>query len=135
MDQLKQMEPINQGPEDENEATTAPILFAPTTGTGTGTGGTPVPLDPVSGAALYDLEVSRRRALALAAGPGLAPGTGCPEVDHEVLLCGGFERGCVVGVSAEDVDFGVLVGLFRFLFVLVLGTLLRWGDWHVGGVS
>lgn len=90
--------------------------------TTTTTASTPIPLDPVSGAALYDLEVSRRRALAAAGSRPRLAGTGCPEIDREVLLCGGFERGSVVGVSAEDVDFGVLVSSFySYSFILFFG--------------
>ena len=85
-------------------------------GVGGGGGESPAPqsppaisstcLDPVSASTLYDLEVSRRRARSR--GP-LVMRTGCREIDEEALLSAGFERGCVVGVSAEDVDFGVLV--------------------------
>lgn len=59
-----------------------------------------------SGAALYDVEVARRRELLHRPGKGPLK-TGCPELDEALL--GGFERGSVVGVSAEDVDLGVLV--------------------------
>ncbi|EMR69658.1 putative fasciclin domain family protein [Eutypa lata UCREL1] len=45
--------------------------------------------------------------------------TGCREIDEEALLSAGFERGCVVGVSAEDVDFGVLIGLQTIAHSLV----------------
>ena len=80
----------------------------------------PVVLDPVPAAALYELEVARRRGLLRplkATGAGARFGTGCAEVDREVLGGGGFERGSVVGVSAEEVDFGVLVSVFDFCFV------------------
>ncbi|KAK7754641.1 hypothetical protein SLS62_003425 [Diatrype stigma] len=74
----------------------------------------PLPLDPVPGATLYDLEISRRRR---ARGRGPLR-TGCREIDEEALL-GGFGRGCVVGISAEEVDFGVLVGLQTIAHSLV----------------
>lgn len=40
--------------------------------------------------------------------------TGCVEVDESVLL-GGFERGCVVGMSSEEEDFGTTVSYLDFL--------------------
>ncbi|KAI0096796.1 hypothetical protein GGR51DRAFT_492280 [Nemania sp. FL0031] len=81
------------------------------------TSGTPGLVVPVSGAALFASEVRRRRGLwrrgALA--------TGCAEIDDVLLVGGGFERGCVVGVSAEEVDFGVLIGLQTIARALVFG--------------
>lgn len=64
-------------------------------------------LVPVSGAALFAQERARRKSLHRKG----AISTGCLEIDDALLLGGGFERGCVVGVSAEDVDFGVLVSV------------------------
>lgn len=64
------------------------------------------PLDPVSGATLFEQETRRRDGLRRR-GNCLA---GCRELDHEVLL-GGFERGCVVGLSAEEEEVGLLVSL------------------------
>ncbi|KAI1806937.1 hypothetical protein F4811DRAFT_85682 [Daldinia bambusicola] len=64
-------------------------------------------LEPMSGATLYELESKRREGLKRR---GRVMKTGCAEMDDAVLL-GGLERGCVVGVSAEDVEFGLLVGL------------------------
>jgi hypothetical protein len=64
------------------------------------------PLEPVSAAVLAYRETNRRNSL-------LSLGTcrvGCRELDDYVLL-GGFERGCVVGVSAEDEMVGMLVKL------------------------
>lgn len=61
-------------------------------------------IEPVSGATLFEQETRRRDALARR-GRCL---TGCRELDDQVLL-GGFERGCVVGISAEDEDVGLLV--------------------------
>ncbi|POS71057.1 hypothetical protein DHEL01_v210550 [Diaporthe helianthi] len=63
-------------------------------------------IEPVSGATLFEQETRRRDALARR-GRCL---TGCLELDDQVLL-GGFERGCVVGISAEDEDVGLLIGL------------------------
>lgn len=37
--------------------------------------------------------------------------SGCGELDDHVLLSGGFERGSVVGVSAEDDGMGLALGL------------------------
>ncbi|KAK5626832.1 hypothetical protein RRF57_002547 [Xylaria bambusicola] len=62
---------------------------------------------PVSGATLYAREIGRRKGLR---SRGVVS-TGCSEIDDALLLGGGFERGCVVGVSAEEVDFGVLVSV------------------------
>lgn len=64
-------------------------------------------LEPVSGATLFEQETRRRDALARR-GRCL---TGCCELDDQVLV-GGFERGCVVGVSAEEDDVGLLVSTF-----------------------
>ncbi|KAI2780903.1 hypothetical protein F4815DRAFT_492972 [Daldinia loculata] len=63
-------------------------------------------LEPISGATLYELESARRETLRRRG----RVRTGCAEVDDAVLL-GGLERGSVVGVSAEDIEFGLLVGL------------------------
>ncbi|KAI0521585.1 hypothetical protein F5B22DRAFT_544122 [Xylaria bambusicola] len=70
---------------------------------------------PVSGATLYAREIGRRRELR---SRGVVS-TGCSEIDDTLLLGGGFERGCVVGVSAEEVDFGVLLGLQTIARALV----------------
>jgi hypothetical protein len=67
---------------------------------------------PVSGVALFEQEIERRRTLDQS---GVLP-TGCSEIDDALLLRGGFERGCVVGVSAEESDFAILVS---FPFVLI----------------
>lgn len=63
------------------------------------------PTTPVSGAALFKREIGRRAGLRRRG----VISTGCSEIDDALLLGGGFERGCVVGVSAEEVNFGVLV--------------------------
>ncbi|KAI3327013.1 hypothetical protein HD806DRAFT_379933 [Xylariaceae sp. AK1471] len=76
---------------------------------------TPLLLAPVSGATLFGLEVERRKGLHQ---KGNIP-TGCDEIDDTVLLGGGLERGCVVGVSAEEVDFGVLLCLQTIARALV----------------
>ncbi|KAI1359229.1 hypothetical protein F5Y08DRAFT_320117 [Xylaria arbuscula] len=72
-------------------------------------------LVPVSGAALYAREMERRRDLR---SRGVVA-TGCSEIDDALLLGGGFERGCVVGASAEELDFGVLLGLQTIARALV----------------
>lgn len=69
-------------------------------------------LEPVSGKVLFEQECRRRDALWGPRGKGRL-GTGCREVDEEVLAGGGFERGCVVGVSAEGIgedEDGVIGG-------------------------
>ncbi|KAH6894169.1 hypothetical protein B0T10DRAFT_558325 [Thelonectria olida] len=63
-------------------------------------------LEPITAFVLADREVKRRDA---AVGLGLCK-TGCPELDNYVLL-GGLERGSVVGLSAEDEEIGVQLGL------------------------
>ncbi|KAK7715290.1 hypothetical protein SLS64_003989 [Diaporthe eres] len=78
-------------------------------------------LEPVSGATLFEQETSRRDELARR-GRCL---TGCSELDDQVLL-GGFERGCVAGVSAEEEDVGLLVSIeYLPLYLLELGLLTR----------
>ncbi|KAK3363423.1 hypothetical protein B0T25DRAFT_492144 [Lasiosphaeria hispida] len=63
-------------------------------------------LNPLPASTLLDQEFDRRSELKRR-GNIL---TGCAEIDDYVLL-GGFERGCVVGVSAEEDDMGMLIGL------------------------
>lgn len=78
-------------------------------------------LQPVSGATLFEQETRRRDALAKR-GRCL---TGCSELDDQVLL-GGFERGCVVGISAEEDDVGLLVSVKSLpLYLLKLWLLTR----------
>ncbi|KAI0419025.1 hypothetical protein F5X98DRAFT_373170 [Xylaria grammica] len=72
-------------------------------------------LTPVSGATLFSREIERRERLHRR---GVVP-TGCSEIDDTLLLGGGFERGCVVGVSAEEVDFGILLGIQTIARALV----------------
>ncbi|KAI8961795.1 hypothetical protein F5Y11DRAFT_215830 [Daldinia sp. FL1419] len=74
-------------------------------------------LEPISGATLYELESKRREALRRRG----RVKTGCAEVDDAVLL-GGLERGSVVGLSAEEVEFGLLVGLQTVAHTLVSGA-------------
>lgn len=62
----------------------------------------PSPLEPVSGKLLFEQECRRRDGLR-ARGP-LA--TSCGEVDDRALGAGGFERGCVVGISAAEAEDG-----------------------------
>ncbi|KAI0434838.1 hypothetical protein F5Y09DRAFT_294998 [Xylaria sp. FL1042] len=74
-------------------------------------------LAPVVGTTLFRREVERRKKLH---GRGVIA-TGCSEIDNALLLGGGFERRCVVGVSAEEVDFGILLGLQTIARALVFG--------------
>ncbi|KAH6956658.1 hypothetical protein DER45DRAFT_567647 [Fusarium avenaceum] len=64
------------------------------------------PLEPVSASILAQNEADRRDAVSRL---GTCK-TGCAIVDEDVLL-GGFERASVVGVSAEDEELGVQLGL------------------------
>lgn len=59
-------------------------------------------LDPIPASVLADKE-ARRRDAAVELGHCM---TGCAVLDDDVLL-GGFERGSVIGVSAEDEEMGV----------------------------
>ncbi|KAK2075307.1 hypothetical protein P8C59_009442 [Phyllachora maydis] len=71
-------------------------------------------LDPVPASLLAARETARRDGC-------MRKGTirtGCAEVDETVLL-GGFERGCVVGVSAEDDRFALQLGLQSIAHALV----------------
>ncbi|KAM0513015.1 hypothetical protein ACHAPE_008220 [Trichoderma viride] len=63
---------------------------------------------PVSASTLVSIEKQRRDFVR-----GLGPcRSGCEDLDNYVLLAGGFERGSVVGISAEDEDgVGVMLGL------------------------
>jgi hypothetical protein len=64
------------------------------------------PLEPpLPASALLDRELARKEGLR-ARGNIL---TGCSELDEYVLL-GGFERGEVAGISAEDEEVGLRVG-------------------------
>ncbi|KAK8099296.1 uncharacterized protein PG998_012537 [Apiospora kogelbergensis] len=65
------------------------------------------PLEPVSGSTLFDVEVARREQLHRRG----TLTTGCAEIDGQVLGGHGFERGSVVGISAEHMDTGLLIGL------------------------
>lgn len=81
----------------------------------------PFPIEPpLPASLLLDQELARKEALA-AKGNIL---TGCGELDDYVLL-GGFGRGSVVGVSAEEEGVGLLVGLF-FIFISFGGFLCCW---------
>lgn len=63
-------------------------------------------LEPISASVLADSEAGRRNTL-----KELGPcRSGCDDLDEYVLL-GGLERGCVVGLSAEEEDeMGLVVG-------------------------
>ena len=64
------------------------------------------PVEPVSAATLFEMETNRRKDLQ-ARGHLL---TGCEEID-QMALCGGLERGTVIGISAEEGEMGLLVWL------------------------
>jgi hypothetical protein len=61
-------------------------------------------LEPILGTTLFELEKARRCQLEKKG----TIRTGCPEVDEQILV-DGFERGAVVGISAEEIDTGLLV--------------------------
>lgn len=63
------------------------------------------PLEPTSGITLLHAEINRRATLR----PPCS--TGCRELDDATLISGGFERGCVVGISAEEDDVALVLGL------------------------
>lgn len=67
------------------------------------------PLEPISADILAENEAKRR---AGAKALGLL-NTGCTDLDGYVLF-GGLERGCVVGMSAEDEAMGLLVSHHLF---------------------
>ncbi|KAF5704182.1 hypothetical protein FMUND_12654 [Fusarium mundagurra] len=75
-------------------------------------------LEPIPAAILVDKEVKRRDAIVLLG----ACKTGCKVIDEEVML-GGFERGSVVGISAEDEELGVQLGLQTLAHSLCEGTV------------
>ncbi|KAI1343617.1 hypothetical protein F5Y15DRAFT_370571 [Xylariaceae sp. FL0016] len=75
------------------------------------------PPEPANGATLFGLEVERRRRLARRGRLRV----GCGEVD-ERALGGGFERGVVVGVSAEAEEMGMVFGLQTIAHSLVFDT-------------
>lgn len=76
------------------------------------------PLEPISGALLFEQEARRRDALVFQRGNCA---TGCRELDQSVLVGGGFERGSVVGISAEEDEFGLVLGLQTISRLLVGG--------------
>ncbi|KAJ4386571.1 hypothetical protein N0V93_009469 [Gnomoniopsis smithogilvyi] len=63
------------------------------------------PLEPISGITLLHAELNRRANLRPACS------TGCCELDNVTFISGGFERGCVVGISAEEDDVALVLGL------------------------
>ncbi len=74
-------------------------------------------LNPIPATVLADDEAARRDRIARLG----RLRTGCDEVDSYVLAGGGFERGSVVGLSAEEEDeFGVPVRFFLFSLLLLL---------------
>ncbi|TPX10660.1 uncharacterized protein E0L32_008394 [Thyridium curvatum] len=87
------------------------------------------PLEPVTGKTLFLQDRARRNRLHGLGGCR----TGCAELDDEVLL-GGFERGRVVGVSAEEDDVGVLLGL-QTVAHLLAAAVAGGGSGGDGGVA
>lgn len=63
-------------------------------------------LEPISGSTLYNLEDARRKRL----GARGTLKTGCEEIDKQALV-DGFERGVVVGISAEEMEYGLVVSI------------------------
>jgi len=61
-------------------------------------------LEPTSAAVLLDQEITHREGLESRGNIF----TGCDELDDHVLL-GGMQRGRVIGLSAEEETFGLLV--------------------------
>ncbi|KAJ4421067.1 hypothetical protein N0V82_003971 [Gnomoniopsis sp. IMI 355080] len=74
------------------------------------------PLEPASGTTLLQAELNRRDTLR----PPCP--TGCRELDDATLLSGGFERGCVVGISAEEDDVALVLGLQTIAKLLLTGA-------------
>ncbi|KAH7185508.1 uncharacterized protein B0J16DRAFT_134530 [Fusarium flagelliforme] len=75
-------------------------------------------VEPISASILAGKEAHRRNAAALL---GTCK-TGCSVVDDDVLL-GGFERASIVGISAEDEDLGVQLGLQTLAHSLLEGSV------------
>ncbi|ETS85000.1 hypothetical protein PFICI_03025 [Pestalotiopsis fici W106-1] len=63
-------------------------------------------IEPISGSTLCNLEDARRHQINRRG----TLRTGCTEIDEQVLV-DGFERGAVVGISAEEIDFGLVLSL------------------------
>ena len=82
------------------------------------------PLAPLPASVLLEQELDRKDRLCKKG--NLV--TGCRELDEYVLL-GGFERGSVVGVSAEEDDVGMLVSFLRSELAadwIVVDSLIDW---------
>lgn len=73
------------------------------------------PLEPTSGATLFKQEACRRDHHT---SQGNLFSMGCHELDLQVLCSGGFEKGCVVGISAEEAQDEGNMGLVMALQVL-----------------
>lgn len=74
-------------------------------------------LEPVSAAVLIEVETARRDAIKALGGCK----TGIADLDEYVLL-GGLERGCVVGMSAEEEEMGLLVSGYSLRLVAYGGA-------------
>jgi hypothetical protein len=79
------------------------------------------PLAPISASILAEREAERRNSLR----KGYIR-TRCAEID-DYMLRGGLERGQVVGLSAEDEDFGVVVSHSHL--ACVSANLLGYSRW------
>ncbi|KAK9416695.1 hypothetical protein SUNI508_09605 [Seiridium unicorne] len=73
--------------------------------------------EPIAGSTLFEIETERRSEISRRG----TLRTGCREVDEQVLV-DGFERGAVVGISAEEIDTGLLLALQTVAHNLVYGT-------------
>lgn len=78
------------------------------------------PLQPVAASELLDRELFGKARLRRKGNVT----TGCSELDDYVLL-GGFERGSVVGVSAEEEEMGLLVSCFSLCLCVALELTRR----------
>lgn len=97
--------PQQQQPPDASQSPSLPHHF---------------PAAPISGTTLFEAEVKRRDALWDHGRGNLT--TGCREIDEAVLAGGGFERGCVVGVSCEEEDVGLAAGVQTLVRCLLKGA-------------
>ncbi|KAL2017063.1 hypothetical protein VTK56DRAFT_2636 [Thermocarpiscus australiensis] len=76
------------------------------------------PLEPVPASVLLEQELARKERLCRKGNLM----TGCRELDGYVLL-GGFERGSVVGVSAEEEEMGLLIGFQTIAHLLTTAAV------------
>lgn len=81
----------------------------------------PFPLAPVSAAILAEQETERRNHLRQL---GYLK-SGCAEIDDYVLQ-GGFEKGHIVGLSAEEETLGLTVSFHQLLVPFAVLTASSW---------